>query len=145
MAREVQRYVTELLETMLGPAESEKRFPWCRGDSRDPARLGVPLPYDAVWEAHKLVVEVDERQHAEPVAFFDKPDRLTVSGIHRGEQRPLYDRRKARCAREQGYTVIRVPASALAWRGRRLARSITADRAILRNLLAVGGVTLGPE
>ena len=104
MARDAQRYVTELLVELLGPAEIEKRFDWCRGDTRDPAVLGVRLPYDAAWEARKLIVEVDERQHGEAVAFFDKPGRMTVSGVHRGEQRQLYDERKVRLAREQGYT-----------------------------------------
>lgn len=144
MAREVQRYVTELLETLLGPAETEKRFPWCRGDSRVSTRLGLPLPYDAVWEARKLIVEVDERQHTEQVAFFDKPDRLTVSGVHRGEQRPLYDHRKSQCARDNGYTVIRVPAKTLAWRGHRLARDLSADLPVLTDLLTTEGVTLDP-
>ena len=41
-----------------------------------------------------IVVEYRERQHDEPVAHFDKPDRLTVSGVHRGEQRRRYDARR---------------------------------------------------
>jgi hypothetical protein len=114
MSREAQRYETGLLEELLGPAEVEKRFDWARGDSRDPSRPGVPLPFDAVWEQRKLIVEVDERQHGEPVRFFDKPDVITVSGVHRGEQRRLYDERKARLATEHGYTVVRVPTSILA-------------------------------
>lgn len=140
MAREVQKYVTELLQTLLGPAETEKRFPWCRGDARDSGSAGRPLPYDAVWEDRKLIVEVDERQHSESVAFFDKPHRLTVSGVHRGQQRRLYDERKARCARENGYTVIRIPAGALAWQGRRLLRDLPRDLSTLHNLLNNGGI-----
>jgi hypothetical protein len=32
-------------------------------------------------------VEVYEQQHDQPVAHFDKPDKLTISGVHRCEQR----------------------------------------------------------
>ncbi len=112
MRGDVQRYVTELLQELLGPAEIEKRFDWCRGDSRS-GGPGVPLPYDAVWEERRLIVEIDERQHSEAVLFFDKPWRTTVSGVDRGEQRRLYDERKTRCAREHGYTVVRLDSSRL--------------------------------
>lgn len=114
---------------------------WCRGDTRDSTRLGARLPYDAVWEARKLIVEVDERQHDEAVSFFDKPERMTVSGVHRGEQRRLYDERKVRLAQEQGYKVVRVPIAALAWRGGRLAKDRSADLATLRRQLNGSGVT----
>lgn len=33
-------------------------------------------------------------QHDQPVPFFDKPEVLTVSGVHRGQQRALYDARR---------------------------------------------------
>ena len=82
MSREIQRYATQLLVELLGPGETDKRFYWCRGDSRNPADVGRTLPLDAVWESRKLIVDVDERQHGEPVDFFDKPQRMTVSGVH---------------------------------------------------------------
>src|SRR5688572_19464260 len=110
MTREVQRYVTGLLEVLLGPAETEKTFDWCRGDSRS-GYAGRRLPFDAVWEVRRLIVEVDESQHSEAVAFFDKPGVLTVSGVHRGEQRRRYDERKERLAVEHGYKFVRVPTS----------------------------------
>lgn len=106
MPRQVQRYVTELLVEILGPAEVEKRFDWCRGDSRNPGGRGIALPFDAVWESRKLIVEVDEVQHDKPVRHFDKPGKLTVSGVHRGEQRKLYDERKGRLAGESGYQLV---------------------------------------
>jgi hypothetical protein len=113
MPRAVQHSATELLVELLGPCEKEKRFDWARGDSRRPDQTGLPLPFDAVWESRRLIVEIDERQHAEPVGFFDKPGRMTVSGVHRGEQRRIYDERKGRLAREHGYTVVRIPTSVL--------------------------------
>lgn len=51
----------------------------------------MKLPVDGFWPDANLVVEYRERQHDQPVAHFDKPDRLTVSGVHRGAQRALHD------------------------------------------------------
>lgn len=141
MAREAQRYLTSLLEELLGPAEIEKRFDWARGDSRDPGRPGVPLPFDAVWEHRRLIVEIDERQHGEPVRFFDKPNVITVSGVHRGEQRRLYDERKDRLAGDRGYTVVRIPTSVLAMDGHVVARDL--ERAAIAELLRSAGVPVG--
>lgn len=142
MPREAQQYVTNLLEDLMGPAEIEKRFDWARGDSRDPNRRGVPLPFDAVWEGRKLIVEIDERQHGESVGFFDKPDVMTVSGVHRGEQRRLYDERKVRLARDHGYTVVRIPASAISMHGRSLARNRDVDRPVIVEILRSAGLPL---
>ena len=142
MPRETQRYVTNLLEDLLGPAEIEKRFDWARGDSRDPSRRGVPLPFDAVWEGRKLIVEIDERQHGEPVGFFDKPDVMTVSGVHRGEQRRLYDERKVRLALGRGYTVVRIPVSVLSMDGRGLAYDRDVDEHAIVEIFRSAGFPL---
>ena len=148
MTREVQRYVTRLLEVLLGPAETEKSFDWCRGDSRSGDK-GRRLPFDAVWESRKLIVEVDESQHSEAVPFFDKPGVPTAPGVHRGEQRRRYDERKERLAVEHGYTLVRVPTSILAHKERRLFYDRMADiRAVRlrieRQDLAIGQVTGQP-
>lgn len=102
-------YVIGLLEELLGDAaDREKRFPWALGDP-NAAGHQVRLPFDAVWERRRLVVEVDESQHRESVRFWDKPDRLTVSGVSRGQQRRIYDERKREGARAQGYVVVEIP------------------------------------
>jgi hypothetical protein len=44
------------------------------------------LPVDAYFPERGIVVEYYD-QHEEAVTFFDKPDQLTVSGVHRGAQR----------------------------------------------------------
>ena len=137
MPRQMQRYITGLLEQLLGPAEHEKRFDWARGDSRTGGR-GVPLPFDAVWENRHLIVEIDEQQHRSPAAYFDKPDVMTVSGVHRGEQRRLYDERKTRLAEEQGYLVIRVSVPLAAVDASRASRAM--DLVAFRALLARAGV-----
>lgn len=84
-------YVLDLCDELLGERSSrEHTFPWLLGD---PGRSGArrQLPVDAYYPEHKLVIEYRERQHDEPVSFFDKPERMTVSGVHRGEQRRRYD------------------------------------------------------
>lgn len=81
-----------------------------------------------------LIVEVNEDQHRTPVAHFDKPDRLTVSGVHRGHQRRLYDLRKVEAARAAGYTVVVVPWQH-SWR-----RDEDRDRERLNTIMADGGI-----
>lgn len=146
MPREDQRYVTELLAELLaellGVPEIEKRYDWARGDPGTRAK-GTMLPFDAVWERRRLIVEIDERQHGEAVAFFDKPDRMTVSGVDRGAQRRLYDERKVRLAREQGYAVVRIPTSTLGQRGRHLAYDRDSDKRVLRERLSAAGIKTG--
>lgn len=50
--------------------------------------------------------EFYERQHSEAVPFFDKPDRLTVSGVSRGEQRALYDEQRRRLIPQRGIRLV---------------------------------------
>ena len=84
----------DLLAERLGKPTREMRFEWCRGDPSPKRQRGTPLPFDAVWPERMLIVEVNEDQHRKPVPHFDKPDRITVSGVHRGKQRRIYDERK---------------------------------------------------
>jgi hypothetical protein len=103
-----ERYVVSLLEQLLGPAERGKRFEWAVGDISPKTGRAARLPFDAVWEARKLIVEVDEEQHHEATPLFDKPDHMTVSGVHRGEQRRIYDERKRAAAVVQGYRLVAI-------------------------------------
>lgn len=97
MPKQDQSYVTDLCEAVLGIlASREHRFAWLLGDVSPRTGRQVRLPVDAYWESLGLVVEFQEEQHSQSVKLFDKPDVLTVSGIHRGEQRRLYDERKAK-------------------------------------------------
>jgi hypothetical protein len=89
-----ESYVIDLCDEVLGErARRQHRFDWLLGD---PGAAGARarLPVDAYYPDHRLVIEYRERQHDEPVAHFDKPGVLTVSGVHRGEQRRIYDRRR---------------------------------------------------
>lgn len=84
-----EAWVIGLCDDILGTqAMRQHRFPFLLGDEGPSGRM-ASLPVDAYYPALKLVVEYHERQHTEKVGFFDK--RMTVSGVHRGEQRRRYD------------------------------------------------------
>ena len=134
----VANYVISLLaEVLQEEPEREKRYDWSLGDVSETTGRRARLPFDAVWESRRLIVEVDEDQHHRPVDFWDKPDVVTVSGVHRGEQRRIYDARKRAAAREQGYLVLEIP-----WERRPepAKRDREADRNALEELLRQGGV-----
>ena len=103
-----ENYVIGLLERRLGSAERGKRFDWALGDESPKTQRRARLPFDAVWETRKLIVEVAEDQHQEPTPLFDKPDQMTISGVHRGEQRRLYDERKRSAAETHGYKMVTI-------------------------------------
>jgi hypothetical protein len=129
----VADYVIELLADILGEEpEREARYGWALGDLSQKTGRRVRLPFDAVWESLRLIVEVDEDQHRRAVEFWDKPDRLTVSGVDRGQQRRIYDLRKRAATRENGYRVVEIE-----WerQPQPAQRNKAADRRRLRALL----------
>ena len=72
----------DLCDEILGESElREHRFDWLRGDPGRNGRKAATLPVDAYYPRHGFVVEYWERQHDQAVAFFDKPDRPTASGV----------------------------------------------------------------
>lgn len=131
-----EAYVVNLCDGILRECASRQhRFDWLVGDPGRDGRSRA-LPVDAYYSGRGLVVEYRERQHDEPVAHFDKPDVLTVSGVHRGIQRRIYDERRAVEIPAHGLRLIVVKPSDLTADGRgRLVRSRGSDEAALRTLL----------
>ena len=129
-------YVLDLCDEVLGErGRRGHRFDWLLGD---PGRSGRrrSLPVDCYWPGHRLVVEYRERQHDEPVAHFDKPDRLTVSGVHRGIQRAIYDQRRDDLVPAHGLRLVVVRPSDLASDRRgRLRRESENDLEVVRHRL----------
>lgn len=125
-----EAYVIDLCDRILGQsALRQHRFPFLLGDG------GTPLPVDAYYPGLSLVVEYRERQHTEAVKLFDR--RMTVSGVHRGEQRRLYDQRRRDVLPKHGITVLEVDFFDLAHgRGKRLMRDQASDRKFLEATLA---------
>lgn len=89
-----EHYVLDLCDKVLGLTSSRQhKFDFLLGDPNSKG-VAAKLPVDSFYEELNLVVEYRERQHTESVNFFDKPNRMTVSGVHRGEQRKIYDERR---------------------------------------------------
>ncbi|MFJ5831457.1 hypothetical protein [Streptomyces sp. NPDC093089] len=132
-----EAYVVGLCNQVLGEvASTQHKFDWLLGDPGAGGRR-ARLPVDAYWPGHRLVVEYRELQHDQPTPHFDKPDRMTVSGVHRGEQRALYDARRDSEIPAHGLRLVVVrPADLDADTRGRLRRNAEADLAALRALLA---------
>lgn len=132
-----EAYVLGLCDEILGePGSRQHRFDWLLGDPNPKGRR-VRLPVDAFWVGHDIVVEYRERQHDQPVELFDKPHRMTISGVHRGQQRIRYDALRDRLipANHLRLVVIRATDLASTPRGR-LRRARETDLAAVRMLLA---------
>lgn len=131
-----ESYVIDLCDEVLGErASRQHRFDWLLGDSNG-AGTRARLPVDAYYPNCHLVVEYRERQHDEPVAHFDKPDVLTVSGVHRGEQRRIYDSRRNELVPAHGLRLVVIrPDDLTANRQGRLRRDRVGDLASVREVL----------
>ena len=129
-------YVLDLCDQVLSEVgRHQHRFDWLLGDPGVDGR-SARLPLDGYWGEANLVVEYRERQHDQPVAHFDKPDRLTVSGVHRGIQRALYDARRDELIPAHGIRLIVItPADLDATPRGRLRRKTSHDLHVIEELL----------
>ena len=129
-------YVLDLCDQALAEAgRRQHRFDWLVGDPGASGRC-ARLPVDGYWPAANVVVEYRELQHDHPVAHFDKPDRLTVSGVHRGVQRALYDARRDEFIPAHGIRLVVItPADLDATPRGRLRRNRDFDLSAIRELL----------
>lgn len=131
-----EAYVLRLCDEVLGlVGQRQRRFSFMRGDSRD-GRLGMPLPVDVYYPSLNLVIEYRERQHIEAVEFFDKPNKMTVSGVPRSQQREVYDQRRRDILPKHNIALVEVLFNDLAHDGRgRLLRNREADKAVIDLIL----------
>ena len=101
-----EHYVLDLCDKVLVlTCSRQHRFDFLLGDTNLQG-TATRLPVDGYYEQLKLAIEYRERQHTEAVNFFDKPDRLTISGVHRGEQRKIYDERRRDVIPKHGIALI---------------------------------------
>ncbi len=101
----------------------------------DPNSNGVSakLPVDSFYQDLNLVVEYRERQHTESINFFDKPDKMTVSGVHRGEQRKIYDERRREILPKHNIHLVEISFSDFDYDGqKRIIRNPTKDIEIVK-------------
>ncbi len=132
-----QDYVRDLCDEILGIAsQREFRFDFLRGDAAFNKR-GKLLPVDAYYASLNLVVEYHETQHTQEHRLFDKPERLTISGVSRGEQRPIYDQRRRDLLPQNGIHLLEINYTELEHhKGGKLKRSRLEDLRVLREKLA---------
>lgn len=98
-----EQYVLDLCDEVLKLKGSRQhKFDFLKGDA------GTRLPVDIYYKELNLVIEYREYQHTNAVKHFDKPDKITVSGVHRGEQRKIYDQRRRDILPENGIQLIEI-------------------------------------
>jgi hypothetical protein len=126
-----EKYVLDLCDEIIGKkASRQHKFDFLKGDS------GRRLPVDAYYEELNLVIEYKERQHSEAVSHFDKPHKMTVSGVHRGEQRKIYDQRRRDLLPLNGIKLIEIDYTQFEYDGRkRILRDRERDLEVVRRKL----------
>lgn len=131
-----EAYIISMCDRVLNQvALRQHRFDFLLGDVNANGRA-VKLPVDAYYPELKLVIEYSERQHTESVSFFDKEHRITVSGVHRGEQRRIYDERRRQEIPKHGLTLIEFSFSDFEYNNqKRIIRNETIDVEVLRKKL----------
>lgn len=98
-----EQYILDLCDEVLKLKGSRQhKFDFLKGDA------GTRLPVDIYYKELNLVIEYREYQHTNAVKHFDKPDKITVSGVHRGEQRKIYDQRRRDILPENGIHLIEI-------------------------------------
>ena len=124
-------YVLDLCDEVLKvKGLRQHKFDFLKGDS------GRKLPVDIYYEDSKLVIEYREYQHSNAVKHFDKPDKMTVSGVHRGEQRKIYDQRRRDVLPANKIMLIEIDYSDFECDGRnRIVRDGERDMRIIKNKL----------
>jgi hypothetical protein len=126
-----EHYIIDLCDELLGLKGSRQhRFSFLLGDA------GTRLPVDVYYESLNLVIEFNEQQHTKPVKHFDKPDKITVSGVNRREQRKIYDKRKREVLPMHGIKVIDLNYSDFVCNGRgKIIRDKVKDKEVVRRFL----------
>jgi hypothetical protein len=103
-----EHYVLNLCDEVLKiKGLRQHRFDFLLGDPNAQGKC-AKLPVDSYYPELNLVIEYKEQQHTKPNKHFDKPDLFTVSGVHRGEQRKIYDQRRLEVLPKHGIQVIEI-------------------------------------
>lgn len=137
MAREDQNYIIDLCDEVLHiKAKREHRFNFLRGDKSRKYPNGMELPVDAYYEQLNLVIEFEESHHSKPVKLFDKPGKLTISGIVRAEQRIKYVELRKTVLPEHGINLIFFSFDEFELKRKRLKRNKEKDLKIITKKLS---------
>lgn len=130
-----EHYVLDLCDDVLGrKGLRQHRFDFLLGDPNAQGKC-AKLPVDSYYPELNLVIEYKEQQHTKPNKHFDKPDLFTVSGVHRGEQRKIYDQRRLEVLPKHGIRVLEISYSDFECDGRgRILRNYSSD---LKNIITI--------
>lgn len=128
-----EAYVLDLCDEVLQlKGLRQHKFDFLVGDS------GRKLPVDSYYATLHLVIEYRETQHVNEVKFFDKPDKVTVSGISRGEQRKMYDQRRRDVLPKNGIQLIEINYYDFEYDNKnKIIRNKEKDLAVVRGILKV--------
>jgi len=132
-AQRDEHYILDLCDQLLGPGARQKCFDWLLGDASLTAGKKRRLPLDGYWDSFCLAVEFQEKQHFEPVPFWDQ--KITASGMTRGEQRKVYDQRKVEKTAEHGVCLLHIRQDAFQMAKGKIDRNPARDLEIVRGLL----------
>ncbi len=130
-----EHYVLELCDQVLAAKRTgQQTFPWLVGDPSITNGKVKPLPVDGYWADLGIVVEYHERQHTESVPFFD--DKMTASGHRRGDQRRIYDARKAKLIPEHQLKLVIIDFKDFSNKRGKIVRKPAEDLKIVETILA---------
>ena len=125
-----ENYVLDLCDEVFNIKGSRQhRFEFLKGDA------GTKLPVDIYYEELNLVIEYREYQHTNAVKFFDKPDKLTKTGVNRREQRKLYDQLRRDVLPAHGIKLIEIDYTYFTHSKNRIVRDREKDLVVVRNIL----------
>ncbi len=124
-------YILNLCDEVLSQKGlRQHRFDFLRGDA------GTKLPVDIYYPELNLVIEYREYQHTNPVKHFDKPDVMTVSNVHRGEKRKIYDQRRRDMLPQENIKLIEISYGDFAYSSsHRIIRNREKDILIVKKLI----------
>jgi len=126
-------YVIDICNRVLGLAAlRQHRFVFLVGDPNKRGRC-ARLPVDAYYPDLNLVIEYHEIQHYQATYMDNK---MTCSGMLRGEQRKLYDERRKTDLPKHNIQVIVLEYHLFEHLRGRLKRMASDDELIVRSLLA---------
>ena len=129
-------YVIDLCDQVLGQKGLRQyRFDFLLGDTGKNGKR-ARLPVDVYYPSLNLVIEYREGQHTNPVGHFDKPHIKTISGVHRGEQRKIYDKRRREVLPRNGIRLVEISYHIFSCDNRnRIIRNSKKDLAIIEDFL----------
>lgn len=131
-----EHYVLDLCDEVLHKTGlRQHRFDFLLGDA-NAIGVSAKLPVDSYYQELNLVIEYKEQKHTKANKHFDKPTVITVSGVHRGEQRRIYDQRRLDILPQNGIQVIEISYSNFAFdRKEKLVRDWDKNLEIMREIL----------